>query len=236
LSNCTDSINSLPVSSVLKLLVLDDLDPVVVGILIESVDGAYISSFISDLPRIKATFFILPSVRRFFHETFMSSKRLQAASKSSTETHVWPTGVERVSTYHILGSGKSRRHTSLRLVVTVVILDAVVALRAVVVRQLENTLAISDRVNAVCRLLGSLGTVAEEVECEAGLLLFRSALEGHAHDVPVEFERLLSILDSDHGVVHAVCVDVRLLALGLTDGVLGDDFDPVAVGVEGESD
>lgn len=36
--------------------------------------------------RMKATFFIRPSVRRFFQLTFSSSKRLQAASRSSTET------------------------------------------------------------------------------------------------------------------------------------------------------
>ncbi len=36
--------------------------------------------------RMKATFFIRPSVRRFFQSTFSSSKRLQAASRSSTET------------------------------------------------------------------------------------------------------------------------------------------------------
>jgi hypothetical protein len=59
-------------------------------------------SAVNRLPRIKATFFILPSVKRFFHETFMSSKRLQAASRSSTETQVWPTEVERVSIHHLL--------------------------------------------------------------------------------------------------------------------------------------
>jgi hypothetical protein len=38
----------------------------------------------------------------------MSSKRLQAASKSSTETQVWPTEVERVSTDHVLGLGQKQ--------------------------------------------------------------------------------------------------------------------------------
>lgn len=35
---------------------------------------------------MNATFFIRPSVRRFFQFTFSSSKRLHAASRSSTET------------------------------------------------------------------------------------------------------------------------------------------------------
>lgn len=130
---------------------------------------------------------------------------------------------------------KDRIRTSLWLIVTVVVLDAVVALRAVVVRQLKDALAISDRIDTVCRLLRGLRTVAEEIKSETSLLLFRSALKGHTHDVLVEVERLLSILDSDHGVVHTVCVEVRLVAFSLADWVLGDDFDPVAVGVEGES-
>ena len=36
--------------------------------------------------RMKATFLIRPSVKRFFQLTFASSKRLHAASRSSTET------------------------------------------------------------------------------------------------------------------------------------------------------
>jgi len=87
----TNPISGLPVGSALELLVLNDLNPVVVGVLNQISDNEHTAGSVSYLPRIKATFFILPSVKRFFHETFISSKRLQAASKSSTETQVWPT-------------------------------------------------------------------------------------------------------------------------------------------------
>lgn len=122
------------------------------------------------------------------------------------------------------------------LIVAVVVLDTVIALGAMVPCELKNTLAISNRVDAICRLLRRLGTVAEEVESEASLVLLRSALQCHAHCFLVEFERLLSVLDSDHSVIHAVCGDVSLVALGLADGVLGDDLDPVVVGVQSKSD
>lgn len=84
----------LPVGSALELLILNDLNPVVVGVLEQVSDREHRANSASYLPRMKATFFILPSVKRFFHETFFSSKRLQAASKSSTETQVWPTKVK----------------------------------------------------------------------------------------------------------------------------------------------
>lgn len=166
----------------------------------------------------------------------MSSKRLHAASRSSTETQVCPTKAEQIS--KTSGNGKvieGSTRTSLRLIVAVVVLDAVVLLRAFIVRQFQYALAVSDWIDAISRLLGSLGPVAEEVESEASLLLLRGTLQGHAHNVLVELERLLIVLDSDHGVIHAVGGDIRLLALGLIDRVLRNDLDPVIVGVQGES-
>ena len=74
------------------LLVLDDLDPVVVGVCdpVSKEGFVVIMSVGCHLPRTKATFFILPSVSFFFHCTPFSSNLLQAASRLSTDTQMWP--------------------------------------------------------------------------------------------------------------------------------------------------
>lgn len=67
----------------------------------------------------------------------MSSKRLHAASRSSTVTQVCPTKAEQIS--KTSGDGKmieGSTRTSLRLIIAVVVLDAVILLGAVIKRQL----------------------------------------------------------------------------------------------------
>ena len=60
---------------------------------------------------------------------------------------------------------------------------------------------VGDWVDAVRTGIGSRGTVAEEVQVEAGLLVDAFSLLVHAHNLRVEVFRLLWIFDTDHGVV-----------------------------------
>lgn len=95
-------------------------------------------------------------------------------------------------------------------------------------RQFEKTLAVSHRVDTIGGRGGSIGTVTEEVQVEVGVLVLGSTHELHTHDVLVESERLFRIFDANHSMVHASLGGVGLLdALGLLDGVLANDLDPV---------
>ena len=50
--------------------------------------------------------------------------------------------------------------------------------------------------------------VGEEVEVEARRGVFGGADEGHSHDVLVEVEAFVFVLDADHGVVEEVLLRV----------------------------
>lgn len=76
----------------LDCLVLNDLNPVVVGICdIRGLAHNHLSrAQEGNSPSTNAMLFILPSVNRFFQLTPFSSNRAQALSMSSTETQMWP--------------------------------------------------------------------------------------------------------------------------------------------------
>lgn len=112
---------------------------------------------------------------------------------------------------------------SLWLVVAVVVAEALILLSAVVPRQFQDTLAISSAV------LGHalLSWITEEVKCESGIRITAFTEERHAHNLLVELERFLSILDPDHGVVHQVGGHISLLhILRFFDGLATNDLDP----------
>lgn len=139
---------------------------------------------------------------------------------------------------------------ALRLIVAVVVREVLLLFGAVVPGQLENTLA----VGLALSLLGQASDagVGEEVEVEAVGLVVVLADEAHAKHVLVELERLLNVLDAEHGVVlfdpvsmiamslrggnqayHAVGGNISLLDLGsLLEWLLANDLAPVTIGVE----
>lgn len=87
---------------------------------------------------------------------------------------------------------------ALRLVVAIVVGKAFVLLGTVVPGQLQQAFTIT----CSTFLRNTLGTrVAEEVEVETRSSRFTGPEKRHAQDFLVEFERLLGILDTDHGVV-----------------------------------
>lgn len=90
---------------------------------------------------------------------------------------------------------------ALRLVVPVMILKRLVLLGAVVPRQLQQ--ALLKRREAVLR--HALGArVSEEVQIKGGSRGLVGAEQRHAQHLLVELERLLGVLDANHGVVlHA---------------------------------
>lgn len=77
---------------------------------------------------------------------------------------------------------------ALRLVVAVVVVEVGVVLGAMVVRKLQQTLALAT--------LAGLVLVAQEVQREAVVL--HGVNQRHAQHVLVEIERLLRILDTNH--------------------------------------
>lgn len=87
---------------------------------------------------------------------------------------------------------------SLRLVVAVVVLEALVLFGAIVPRQLQETLALGREAVFGNALLAG---VAQKVEVEAGRLLLHLAEQRHAQRLLVELETLFCVLDADHGVV-----------------------------------
>lgn len=112
---------------------------------------------------------------------------------------------------------------SLWLVIAIVVAETLILLGAVIPGQFQDTFAVSSAV--LWKAL--LSWVAQEVEGEAGIRVAAFAEERHAHDLLVEFERLLSILNPDHCVVHQVRGDISLLyTLRLFDRLAADDFNP----------
>lgn len=130
---------------------------------------------------------------------------------------------------------------SLRFIVAVVVDFAFLCLCAVVPGQLQQPFLLSQRVDSVRGIFwlgnGKVAGVSEEVQCELGLLLLRSTEESHTHDILVEFQTLLRVLDADHAVVKSVCRSVgRGDVLCLVNVLLPDYLDPVPVGVKGKRD
>jgi hypothetical protein len=93
----------------------------------------------------------------------------------------------------VVDADASVAEAPVRIAVAVVDLVIGVVLGAVVVRQLDKTLAIPDIV-AMRRRLGRV--VAQEVEVELGVRERELLEESHA-EVFVELDRLLGILDAD---------------------------------------
>ena len=87
---------------------------------------------------------------------------------------------------------------ALGLLVAVVIAKGLVLLRAIVPRQLEETLPVAGVLIGGDTLLAG---IAQEVEVEASVGRLVSANQGHANNLLVELERPFGILDSKHGVV-----------------------------------
>jgi hypothetical protein len=87
----------------------------------------------------------------------------------------------------------------LRLAVAVVILEVLVLLGSIIPRQLQQALAVS-RARALSRN-ALLARIAQEVEVETSRLRFVLAEQRHAEHLLVELERLLGVLDPQHGVV-----------------------------------
>lgn len=108
-------------------------------------------------------------------------------------------------------------------------------LRPMIPSQFENPLSISNGIDAVDTLVrrGGLGTIGKEVQSEVRAGVF--AKQCHSHDFLVELEGYVFVFHPEHGVVHAVRIDMGFLdVFGLFYVVLGDDFDPVVIGVESE--
>lgn len=121
---------------------------------------------------------------------------------------------------------------SLWLIITIVVLESLVALSSVVPCQLQDTLAAG--LGVWSGWVGAV-VVAEEVEVEFGVWVLGGAKELHAHDLLVEEQRAAGALDANHGVVHAVGLQVRGLAfLSLFDRFLSDNLDPVSVWIKDE--
>jgi hypothetical protein len=92
---------------------------------------------------------------------------------------------------------------SLWLIISVVILEIRILLSTVVPCQLQKTLTLSRRVDAIGRCCRNalLARVAKEVEVKLCICIFACSKQGHAEDVLVELEGLLVVFNSNHGVV-----------------------------------
>lgn len=116
---------------------------------------------------------------------------------------------------------------ALGLVVTVVVLEVGVLLSAVVPGEFKKTLAVPAVAISRNALLAG---ITQEVKVKATLGVFHSAEEGHAQNVLVELERLLNVLDSQHGVVHAVGADIRRGdVFSFLQGFKANYLDPIRV-------
>jgi hypothetical protein len=128
---------------------------------------------------------------------------------------------------------------SLGLVVAVVVHFAFFFLGAVIPGQLEQAFFSREWIYSVCSI-GLFGDavitwVTQEVQGEARLFLLGGPHQTHAHDVLVEIQTFLWVLDTDHGVVEAVGGGIGGGdILGLFHGFLANDLDPVAIWIEGE--
>ncbi len=87
---------------------------------------------------------------------------------------------------------------ALRLVVTIVICEALVLLGAIIPRQLQEAL-LQRREPVFRHALGA--RVAEEIQIKPGSSLLVGAEERHAENLLIELERLFRVLDPDHRVV-----------------------------------
>lgn len=139
---------------------------------------------------------------------------------------------------------------TLRLVISVVVREALILLGTVVPGQLEDALAVGLAITLL-RQASDTG-VGEEVKVEAVGLVLVLANEGHAEGLLVELEGLLDILDAEHGMVlrwSAICLDRESLrgayhAVGsgtglpdfrsLLNRLLANDLNPVSIRVKDE--
>jgi hypothetical protein len=90
---------------------------------------------------------------------------------------------------------------SLRLAVTIMIVEVLILLGAIVPCQFEKTLPVGDSILILTFRERLIARVAEEVEVEAGLRVLEGAQSKHAKNLLVVLQGLLSILDTKHGVV-----------------------------------
>ena len=119
------------------------------------------------------------------------------------------------------------------LVIAVVVFERLITLGPVVPRQLQNTLSIGLGV-----LRGWIRTVvvAEEIKIELGIWVLARPQQLHTHNLLIEKQRAARTLNTNHSVVHAVSLQVRLLdVLSLLNGLLPNDLNPVSVWVKDES-
>lgn len=121
---------------------------------------------------MKATFFIRPSVRRFFQFTFNDSKRAQAASRSSTETPAGKAIVRRQSSEKgATGCQLTDVTKALGLRVSVVVDLALLLFSAVVPGQLQHTLPFRHGVLSILLNTWVRSGVSQEVEVESSVLV-----------------------------------------------------------------
>ena len=119
---------------------------------------------------------------------------------------------------------------ALRLVVAIMVDRPLLLLGAIVPRQLQQALHLRRPRRRLLR-------ISQEIQVKARLLVLRRPNQRHAHDVLIEGQCLLDILDADHRVVEAVGIGVRGLDVRRFLHVVGrDDLHPVAVRVERERD
>jgi hypothetical protein len=90
---------------------------------------------------------------------------------------------------------------ALGLTVTIVVLEVLVLLGAVVPSQFEQALSVSNGIVVLTLREGLVARVAKEVEVEASLGVLKGAESRHAKDFLVVLQGLLGILDAKHGVV-----------------------------------
>jgi hypothetical protein len=92
---------------------------------------------------------------------------------------------------------------SLRLAVTIMIVEVLVFLGAIVPCQFEKTLPMGNGILILAFRERLIARVSEEVEVEAGLRVLKGSQSRHAKNLLVVLQGLLSILDTKHGVVLA---------------------------------
>ena len=96
---------------------------------------------------------------------------------------------------------------SLRLIISIVILEIGILLSTIIPCQLQKTLTVSCRVDSVRRCCRNalLARITKEVEVEFRICILACSEQGHAEDVLVELEGFLVVFDPDHGMVLEYC-------------------------------
>jgi len=142
------------------------------------------------------------------------------------DTLLFPPLASRINVIH----GDTDMAKTLRLIVAIVVLEVLILLRPIIPSQLQNTLTIR-----LLRVLALEVDIGQKVQVELRILVLTRPDERHTHDILVELQTLLRILDTDHAVVESISLDIcRRHTFRLGSLALADNLNPVTIRVERE--